>query len=720
MITGTTANWTFGTSEIAKPERDPYSKVIVHWEKGSADETANVKSLQGRGGYEDSITGMVPSGAISGDLDVTLKSGSKYSAFNPNSALYGSRRLNCNVQAYTGFTVSGTDQYLQQIEGKTSSLDVQSLGRETNLHVIDKSELLKRKTITWPLMSQVPSSEIIRSALAEVGIGDGQTNDEVTKFMVKFDGSVTTEQGVNPCLGLPIAGYAAGRWGSTGSGVVLENQLFYEETGNYFDSGFITFWAKHGTHALHGNYVEIRTSQYTSDGIVISTTGGTELRMLLRNGAGTTKPILYTGSAISNDWFHVGVTWDKTIDNVSGYINGSLIATGTMGTLLSGLTPAYISLEQSIGTTDHVSAGTVQRTPGGIRVMAQAQSPDDEQTTIEEGKNTIDWLYVNEKNAWELIKEICQAEGATFRFDGLGKAHFENRYHLLNVPHNTSQKTISYDADTIDLGIREDIDQVANRVVVKSNPLEKQNGTAIWDASGTLSIPPSSTREFWASYDSPAAGVITTFTASEGVATGSSTYHATDDVMYTDMTGSVYLYGTAFAESMKILGSNVHPSKTAYLVDFEGAPAVHIWGSSVKTPDSEEEATDKIYAVAENTDSQTAYGTRSVEIENNYITSFDYAEWMAEYIVTYYHEPKARVEGITIMADPRLEVGDRITLQDASGVTGIDNDFWILDIDWNMGPPYTQDLKVAYADESSFLILDHGTQGRLDYNILAF
>jgi hypothetical protein len=129
---------------------------------------------------------------------------------------------------------------------------------------------------------------------------------------------------------------------------------------------------------------------------------------------------------------------------------------------------------------------------------------------------------------------------------------------------------------------------------------------------------------------------------------------------------------------------------------------------------------DRIRKVTEDTASVGSYGQHTVEINNDFIQDPEYAEYVSQYIVMYNRDPRPAVEGVSIMADPRLEIGDRVTLQDSSGATGVNNDFWVTGIDWEMSPVYTQTLKLKFAGESNFFILDHPTNGKLDCNVLAF
>jgi hypothetical protein len=385
-----------------------------------------------------------------------------------------------------------------------------------------------------------------------------------------------------------------------------------------------------------------------------------------------------------------------------------------------------------------------------------AQSADDV-AYLDEGMNTIEWLWVDDRDAWELIKDVCEAEGARFYFDSQGRAHFENRYHSLQPAHLTSQKTISYDADAMGLTLVSDQDAVINKAIVTANPLKKQAAQLVWTADSLLEIPAPvlvsssgsaistyGTAEWWLWFNDPCTEVDTTITGTSGTVQSYFRAAAWRPAVvgyprrYIDATGSVVMAGTAYSKAIRVTATNayrvndyINPGWTPRRVVIGSSGST--WGTTVPTPffgiqgapitnvwTSGGSQVDKIHKVTEDTASIGSYGEHAVEINNNFITDPDYAEYVSQYLVMYNRDPQPTVEGVEIMADPRLEIGDRVTLQDSSGATGVNHDFWVTGIDWEMSPAYTQSLELQYAGASNFFILDHPVNGRLDVNVLAF
>jgi hypothetical protein len=145
------------------------------------------------------------------------------------------------------------------------------------------------------------------------------------------------------------------------------------------------------------------------------------------------------------------------------------------------------------------------------------------------------------------------------------------------------------------------------------------------------------------------------------------------------------------------------------------APYFHVWGVPLS------QGTDsKITSITEDADSIATYGEKTVTIDNDYIQSEANADALSEFMVGYYAQPHKKLENVVIMGDPRLEVGDRVNLTDASTSTGLGDDWWVTGIDYNKGAAFTQALEVMEADFGHWFILDDPVLGVLDAdNMLA-
>lgn len=735
MITGTTGSWgTSGAAAIDDPERIPTYKVNVQWGATAGTEdniTPDVLSMQGRIEMEDALTGYVPSGAVSGDLDVMLSSGSKYSSYNGSSPLYGVEKKNRDATTYVGFYTENGSEWLQQFLGKTKKLDVQSADRKTALYAVDKSELLKRKQLTWELMTDQSSDRVVQMTMADAGMG-GQVYGGRTKFLWRANGSY--DDGGRLAGTLSNCNYISDKWGAASHAITSANVANSADAlwnnvsiNNFNNEGFLSFWNRGGggfwCFDKFGNIFDWIFLAVGTSGVDI-----TSRKDWVNDGT----QLYHVGSNLNTygSWNNVIATWgtDKIIE---AYVNGTLAGSANIGTdswptssnwLNIIYCTIYGSNAGSSGTAysggDNFGLGLYKVPQNEVEIWYQVDNDHGDWAICDEGLNEISYLVVDEKNAWELIKDICQAEGAAFYFDGQGKAHFQNRLHSLNPPHHTSQKTISYNADAMNLSISEDLEQIINRTVVTANPYDVQGSSDVWSAQTPITIPKNGTVIFWANFDDPCLQTDTSFTAGTigSQSRHSAAYYNSLTGSWIDKSGSVGLFGTAFSKAMKILGTNKMTTKDLTLVDTTGAPAVTIWGVPVKSTESEDGVA-KIRAIYENTDSIGSFGEKTLEIQNNFISDYEYADFLAMYLISYYNNPKPRLENVEIMGDPRLEIGDRVTVQDSSGATGINDEFWVTGIDWSLAGAYYQNLKLDYAGTSNWFIIDYS---KVDYGVIAF
>lgn len=753
-----------GTAQTGSLSRYPISGNGTFWGGGLykygdvagslIDISEDVLQLSGRIELEEGYGGYVPSGAVSGDMDIRLASGSKFSVLNSASPLYGVRVLNRDVNVNAGFQYDGTAQTLRQFSGISAKVEVDSESRETSLYSLDKSELLRRKKISWPIMHNVPSDQVIRSVLAECDLSWLPDAD----FVCQFNNTTTSEEGIAPYYSEDV-GYADGRWGEPNGALTNDTgaALRYLFNKDLFTQGFVTYW-------VEGSSPQTVIRLYQDETNYLEISGATTLTLFLTKGGATVEKLSCAG-ATANQWHLVCFTWDTTTNIIKGYIDGVLIDSATIGTdMPSGaVTQVKITAGPEGATGGEVNVdlfrlGHTLLTEETILAIYNAGEEEDSVASIDPGFNTIEWLWIDERNAWNIIKDICEAEGARFYFDASGKAHFENRYHSLQPPHTTSQKTVSYDSDAMGLNVVSDSEAVINKAVVVSNPLVKQGTQIVWAADSLMGIPAPTlssgsiigsygTTEWWLWFNDPCVDVDTSITGTSG--TTQSYFRAAAwrpavvgiPRQYKDATGSVIMAGTAYSKAIRITATNAFRENTFTPIvgDTQWLPrAVFVgsggadWGTTEPTPFFGVKAApitsalsgtkigDRIRKTTEDTASIGSYGEHAVEINNDFIQDPNYAQYVSQWLVMYNRDPRPTVEGVKIMADPRLEIGDRVTLNDASGATGVANDFWVTGLNWDMSPAYTQELKLKFAGASNFFILDDATQGRLDLNVLAF
>src|SRR6266545_7388853 len=142
---------------------------------------------------------------------------------------------------------------------------------------------------------------------------------------------------------------------------------------------------------------------------------------------------------------------------------------------------------------------------------------------------------------------------------------------------------------------------------------------------------------------------------------------------------------TAFAQSAKIVVTNPN-AFTVYLVGntgvanvSAGVPSMRLVGQAVKF--SQDALSTKMRSEATDTASIAAYGVEQVlEIPDSpFRQDPDAIDNLAQDLLAQLKDPKPTLQDIPLVGDPRLQLGDRVTLQDPDGLA-LNTDFNISSI----------------------------------------
>lgn len=284
-----------------------------------------------------------------------------------------------------------------------------------------------------------------------------------------------------------------------------------------------------------------------------------------------------------------------------------------------------------------------QRTDQIIEDILIEAGLDTFEYVLDEGLNTIGFAWFQKGDtAGERIKKICEAEEATFYQDENGILRFENRQHYSQPPHNASVWDI--ETDDIISWEQDQSTEIINRAIVTAKPRAlRSTSLEIWRAGAEESVPAGTTKEVWADLVDPTYSIETLTAQTDYIAysaTGGGGSEVTDDIS---------IVATLFTTSVKLEITNASAG-TAYFnhLRLRGRPAL---------------ITSEIKIVSEEATSISKYGTKQIEINNDFIDDPDFAQYMAEAIVTKYSEPTARII-VRIQGVPQLQLRDRVRVKD--------------------------------------------------------
>lgn len=278
------------------------------------------------------------------------------------------------------------------------------------------------------------------------------------------------------------------------------------------------------------------------------------------------------------------------------------------------------------------------------------------QYSLDQSLNTIPFAWFDKnKSAGERIREICEAEEATFYQDENGILRFENRNHVANYPHQTPVRTI--DAEDIITDEDDDSTKIINRAIVTAKPRRVDASTSeIWSHGTVEAIPPLGSITIWAAfYDDTGSNVQPVKEITTPASTTDYVGNAAPDGSGADRTANLSVEVTNFVETAKIVISNDHATDTVYLtLDVANNKAIALRGKAARVIQA-------IQAVEEDADSINKFEAQEHAVANNLIQTPEMAQTMAENLVGRYKDPMRRRK-IRIPGIPHLQLKDLVNV----------------------------------------------------------
>ena len=349
--------------------------------------------------------------------------------------------------------------------------------------------------------------------------------------------------------------------------------------------------------------------------------------------------------------------------------------------------------------------------------------------SLDTGQTTMGRWWADRKSVLNSLREIELTESGFLLETKDRKIAFENRHHRLAAPHFTSQATFS-DAAAAALSYRNPFKQIDPLPFV-FNIFEARvrlfavGGLAVlWTHPETGASSPLVTRNggsltLWASYpnpDSPTdAFAVDTWTTP--VATTDYLANSVSDGSGVNLTLSIAVVATKFANAMKLVITNNHATLDAYLTFLQarGTPITQA---------------DPAKVVAEDAASQTAYGERTYPTPPEWLPDTQEAQDWADFHLGIYKDPIPFLElsfigsrSAAYLAQAlNRDIGDRVTVvANTRALLGINRDFFIEAERHRVVPGPLHEVTWLLSDAeqfSDFWVLDSsalGTQTRLAY-----
>lgn len=319
------------------------------------------------------------------------------------------------------------------------------------------------------------------------------------------------------------------------------------------------------------------------------------------------------------------------------------------------------------------------------------------------------------------MQTIAQAENAVVYFDETGILRFVNRN---SIKLQSSARSITSTTSLASLDSLEQMSLCATHIQVPVNQLTIGPVGYVWAASTVLAVSGGTPLTFTATTTSISLGISTTdwgYYVAGTTGAGLTTWQActTPDGLGSPLTSGItvtVVQTSATQLQVTITNSNAY---TAYLVtpngvtgpvsSFAGSPALVIGGKSVTTVNGSIAADSQF--PYQNAVSNTTFGEVLLQVSSNdWLQDLPTAQNLASDLLDDLHYPKPLLRNVSIVADPRLQLLDRVTIVDPD-VTQINSDVLAIGIEMQMSDgAWTQSLDArAWARPGAWILGQAGS-----------
>jgi len=651
----------------------------------------------------------------------------KYSPFNAAGPLAGKRRVAAPARVALGFRGTAGIERLDQLVGVTRRLEVDGPGRQAVLDLLDLADKDFRKHLTMPMV--LGDDHTVGSPAQKPGLHAAWCVDWIFRqcgyyvsppvrsgciMSATMHGSGYPEVGsVQEFRGLDYSRLAfppltpgfptAARWLAAvqlaGNGA---EQIDLNTTGSADPDN--------GNTLLMEAWVQFDDIGHTNGSPVVQAyrTGVSEPWCVLWVDTSGRVQVSYNRAGGDNNARSTGASGPSGVTTATWYYLGCYIEWANANTKVwirkDGTTTGPITIAAGSTTTSPVmNTVAVGRGHGaGFSATELDGRVEAVQVTTENGfgsppgwnnafvptaeitgslNELVATPVVDGEEAWSVLGAIAAAELAMVGIDESGTPYYRDRTFFSVAPQDTSQETVTTLGGIKTITAVEDVDSVRNSWVIRAQPPQVGSPTTdVWTLTDIVSVPASGTRTIWANFDAPAAYLDTAMTS--GASAGNSRYNASTKKNGSGSVVSNLSWAvTAFAQSAKLVITNPN-AFTVWLVRNtgvfgpQGEPQVVLAGQpvifnpqSTATQPSGTQINTRIRSEASDATSITNYGERVYQMPDNpWLQDIDSLDLTAAAGLALTKDPHAIVTGLEVVANPRRQLADRVTLQDPDGL----------------------------------------------------
>lgn len=296
------------------------------------------------------------------------------------------------------------------------------------------------------------------------------------------------------------------------------------------------------------------------------------------------------------------------------------------------------------------------------------------------------------EQGWNLLQNIAASEFATAGFTETGLLFYWPRDRWVRAPYTTSQRTLTTATSLKSLATTEAMDQVYNRIIIRTLVPVVQDPQTVWKLGSRWSIPAGGSISKLVELNDPVANVDTTVVY--GTALGSSRYLASDVLdgqgnQVSNLTITISVVGPT---TLAVTISNPNGFRVYMAGDenasttYSGKPYLWIDAQAITfSQDPGNNSRERAQAV-----SPTSIANYDIEQvlevpDSDFRQDSDDVQQIANDLLADLADPKPAITDVPIVGDPRLQLGDRVTITDTEGLA-FTADFHLSKVDLQVSP----------------------------------
>lgn len=639
--------------------------------------------------------------------DERLHAARHFSRHNPASPLVGKERQRRPATIDVEFLTAAGWQGVRRMTGLTRRLRTSSARRTATLELLDYRERLRTPVTLIPTIGEVSGADgtwVVFQALAanDIYAGPAPRAEGSLLWMPMYGSLNAVSPERDPAWVASVIGPGSSRFRPTfgpGPFVSAPTGLYHRSDSDFrrifsgitrdlaWDgmTGRLEMWVlgvASPTTATAGS--KGRTYILFTDGIAIQPLPRVGVRhngkLFFDTFDSSDSPIdAYESTAVvpsDGQWHFVGIHWDFVAQEITFRIDSADETVAT--TVAGGDIPTGIDLIQFTSwaaVSDVHLHGPLDAAEPWLSETLQIEAHIDQSTL-----QLVAVYDTGPFESWDLTHEVAGAEQAVAYWDEDGAFQYRTRRRLVTPEAQTVQRNLTAERSLVDLADDDAVDSVRNVVQVSFAPVTDPGLVEfVTDDTQTRVLAPRSTLDVEISFSDPVVQLLTT-----AFPTTVLLHEVTSPVVDPYIVLTLNEDGTDNPNTGDLLdrvtATVVDWSPRSALLRIRSTAAVVLYVVAIGLRGRRVLVGNTVLIEARDQQSIARYGEQPLAITaSQWVQTRSQATTIAYSILGDTKAPAPVITNLGIVADPRLQLGDRVRIQDRHGIN-LDREYWITGI----------------------------------------